>query len=326
MTIVSSPNPISIQDVYNEFGTAAIAGSPLASVSHSLNEFYSLGNKTSYFTGRTVTSTPNSSTISLNDFYGKSRDLQFNFLGAKSNWIDAYPNPFTFSNLGTVPGGNLNRWYIVILSRYQGSFLKNVTMGFDGTAQRFADHTAAFTYTVTNKSGTSIVDRHATVSVWLYKKQTGGSLSIVTNNNEEYHMCVFEVYTTHNMESSKKTFYSGTSDPSVSFTFTPVVGSIFIQAATNDDNSNGALLQGAWTSVSFGTEVLGAFTQTSGPQGNGFYNRQMMRDGSTSSRSRWAVTAGTFFENTTTRTFTMTDPRSRSGSSQNVSAGLYIAP
>lgn len=326
MTIVSS-GAISIQNVYNEFGPAAIAGSTLASTPHSLNEFYSLGNKTSYFTGRAVTSTPNSSTISLDDFYGKSRDLQFNFLGAKSNWIDGYPNPITFSNLGFAPGGNLNRWYIVFLSRYTGSSQPGVTMGFDGGAQRSADHTATSTYSTTNKSGTTINPLATIISVWLYKKNAGSSLSIVTNNNQRYHMCVFEVYTTHNMESSKKTFYAAAADPA-SFTFTPAVGSIFFQAATNDENSDGAVLQGSWTSTSFGTEVPrnAEFTMTSGPQGNGFYNRQMLRDGSFSRRSSWAITAGTFFENTTARTFTMNDPRNRGGNDLQVSAGLYIAP
>ena len=327
MTIVSSPNAISIQDVYNEFGPAAIAGSTLASTPHSLDEFYSLGNKTSYFTGRTVTSTPNSSTISLNNFYGKSRDLQFNFLGAKSNWIDAYPASFTFNNLGFVPGGSLNRWYIVFLSRYRGSSQLGVTMGFDGGALRSADHTALTTYTATTKAGTTVNISNATVSVWLYKKNTGSSLGIVTNNNQQYHMTVFEVYATHNMESSKKTFYSGAGDP-VSFSISPVVGSIFFQAATNEENSDGALLQGSWTTTSFGTEVpLNAqFTATSGPQGNGFYNRQMMRDGGTFRRSSWAITAGTFFETTGVRTFTMNDPRNRSDSMVQVSGGLYIAP
>jgi hypothetical protein len=96
MTIVSS-GAISIQDVYNEFGPSAVAGSTFASTPHGLDEFYSLGNKTSYFSGRAVTSTPNSGEISLNNFYGKSRDLQFNVIGDKSNGVDGYPASFTFT-------------------------------------------------------------------------------------------------------------------------------------------------------------------------------------------------------------------------------------
>lgn len=315
MTIVSSPNAISIQDVYNEFGPAAIAGSTLASTPHSLNEFYSLGNKTSYFTGRTVTSTPNSSAISLNDFYGKSRDLQFNVIGDKYNGADGYPASFTFSSLGFIPGGNLNRYYIVFLTRYLGSDQPSVTMGFDGTAQRAADHTAAFTYTGSNKSGTFTNPVNARVSVWLYKKNTGGSLTIVTNNNQAYHMGVFEVYTTHSMESSKKTFYSGTAEGTVSFVVPAAVGGLFIQTSTNYQNSpQSEQLRGEWLNRIFTTS------------GNAYEISVVLRGGALFRAGTYAFGAATFFDTGGSFTFSIRDDDSRSGANQNVSAGLYIAP
>lgn len=314
MAIVSS-GAISIQNVYNEFGPAAIAGSTLATTPHSLDEFYSLGNKTSYFTGRAVTSTPNSSTISLDDFYGKSRDLQFNVIGDKGNANDGYPASFTFSSLGFIPGGNLNRWYIVFLTRYLGSDQPNVTMGFDGTAQRAADHTAAFTYTDSNKNGTFTANISARVSVWLYKKNTGGSLTIVTNNNQAYHMGVFEVYTTHNMESSKKTFYAGTARGTVSFVVPAAVGGLFIQTSTNYQNSaQSEQLIGEWLNRTFTTS------------GNAYEIFALLRGGALFRAGTFAYGGATFFNTAGNFTFSIRDDDSRSGASQNVSGGLYIAP
>lgn len=328
MTIVSS-GPISIQDVYNEFGPSAVAGTGFATTPHSLDEFYSLGNKTSYFTGRSVTSTPNTSTIALNAFYGKSRDLQFNVIGAKSNWVDGYPASFTFSNLGFAPGGFLNRWYIVFLTRPYASGYPSPTISFDGAAAVSPNHTAAFNWirTTTAKGTTTTTTGPigAGVSVWLHKKNTGSSMTITLGGTAtQYQMVVFEVYTTHNMTSANKTFYAGTGT-SVSFSIAPVVGSIFIQSATNDENSAVNLL-GEWANLSYGTETATGTFYTSGPQGNGFYYHQQLRDGSFSRRSVWSMTAATFFENTTARTFTMQDSRGRTFEDQQVSAALYIRP
>jgi hypothetical protein len=325
MTLPSSPNAISIEDVYNEFGPSAIAGSTLASAPYGLDEFYSLGNKTSYFTGRTVTSVPNSSAsaISLQDFYGKSRDLQFNVIGVKSNWIDGYPASFTFTtgtltgnqraSLGFVPGGSLNRWYIVFMARDRGNNLPGVTMSFDGAAAVGATHTASGTYTITNKSGTTTLPVDATVSVWLYKKNTGSTLTITTNNNTAYQMSVFEVYTTHNMTAANRTFYTGSGNVT-SFSVSSVDGGLFIQSATNDENSDGPLLQGAWSTLTYTTA------------GNGWFDNQIIRDGNFGRRASYAATAATFFTTAAALTFTVNDPRDRTGVRTQVSAGIFIRP
>jgi hypothetical protein len=318
MTIVSSPNAISIEDVYNEFGPSAIAGSTLASAPYGLDEFYSLGNKTSYFTGRTVTSTPNDGEISLNNFYGKSRDLQFDVIGTRNNAANGYPTSFTFPSLGFTPGpgGSLNRWYIVFLTRPYGTGQPGVTLSFDGAAAvsptRTASSTWSTTTTVKGVPTTTTGNMNARVSIWLHKKNTGSSLTIGTNNTTQYQMSVFEVYTTHDMTSANRTFYSGSST-TVSFSVSAAAGGLFIQSATNEENSN-VILGGSWATSTFGTS------------GNAFRDDPLLRPGSFSRRGVRASTAATFFTTAGTRTFTMTDERGRTLTDQQVSGGIYIAP
>jgi hypothetical protein len=328
MTIVSS-GAISIQDVYNEFGPSAVAGSTFASTPHGLDEFYSLGNKTSYFSGRAVTSTPNSGEISLNNFYGKSRDLQFNVIGDKSNGVDGYPASFTFTTgsltgnqvktLGFVPGGNLNRWYIVFLSRYEGVNQPNVTMSFDGGAAVGANHTATGTYVQDNKDGSTIQPLNSRISIWLYKKNAGSTLTISTNNNQRYQMGVFEVYTTHDMSASKRTFYTTVAVGTASITVPAAVGGLFIQSSTNGENSGGSAFTGEWLNLT-------AANSTNSFVGTSYEEAVVVRSGALLRAGTYVFIGGTFFSVSGTKTFSIRDDDGRTEARTNVSAGMYIAP
>lgn len=315
MTLPSS-GEISLLDVFNEFGPYAATGSALSEAPHGLDEFYSLGNKTSYFTGRSVTDVPNSGPISLHDFYDKSKDLEFSVIGTRNSLTQgSYTINFTFNSLGFVPGGSLNRYYVVVLARPYGLNQIGVTMSFDGGAAVSANHTASGTYTTTIKGETTTLAAQSRVSIWIYKKNTGTSLSVVSNNNTYYHMAVFEIYTQHGMTAAKRTFYSR-EGPTCSITVnTPVVGSLFIQSATNDENSEGSPLNSLrWAELTYG------------PTENGFSDLVMLRGGSFGRASTWSRISATYLPSTTTRTFSMIDDRSRQDQRKQVSAGMYIVP
>jgi hypothetical protein len=192
-------------------------------------------------------------------------------------------------------------------------------MSFDGGAAVGANHTATGTYVQDNKDGSTIQPLNSRISIWLYKKNAGSTLTISTNNNQRYQMGVFEVYTTHDMSASKRTFYTTVAVGTASITVPAAVGGLFIQSSTNGENSGGSAFTGEWLNLT-------AANSTNSFVGTSYEEAVVVRSGALLRAGTYVFIGGTFFSVSGTKTFSIRDDDGRTEARTNVSAGMYIAP